>query len=438
MVEVSVIIPVYNRKTFCSQAIKMLRAQTLKDIEFIIVDDGSTDGTYELLHELIGKDDRFILLQQKKNLGPAVARNVALNAINGEYIGFFDIDDSIPVDYFEKMYSIAENNGKPEIVFCSYNGLKHDVMGSVNSLCDKISVLRNGALWDKLFSKDLIVQNAVSFPEGLYCADNVFVFKAFYYANRVLLTDNPVYEYKLAADSIGADKEKLTKRKKDILKVVDLLIDFMQKNKFNSDALNEASHFVNRSFNCYADDKVFKKALDKRIKSINIFYSALNKVGKPRENSMVWLRIKHCLGIINSSKFSELVLRERILKSGLFDKRFYLNQYSDVGQAKLDPVMHYLKHGWKEGRNPSSKFDNDAYLRDNPDVAAEGLCPLEHYINHGYKEGRAVHSVFVQRTEANDKGTFMDRLSYFFLYPIRVREEYERLSAELKDLKNRI
>ena len=78
-------------------------------------------------------------------------------------------------------------------------------------------------------------------------------------------------------------------------------------------------------------------------------------------------------------------IRDRILvkKSGLFDAEWYLEQNKDVAEAKADPVRHYLKFGWREGRNPSPDFDTKKYLEERPDVSAAGICPLVHYIKFG-------------------------------------------------------
>ena len=73
-------------------------------------------------------------------------------------------------------------------------------------------------------------------------------------------------------------------------------------------------------------------------------------------------------------------------KSDLFDSEYYLANNEDVKNAKMDPIKHYLKFGWKEGRNPSEKFDGNEYLNKRPDVRVAGICPLVHYIKFGKDE----------------------------------------------------
>lgn len=73
---------------------------------------------------------------------------------------------------------------------------------------------------------------------------------------------------------------------------------------------------------------------------------------------------------------------------GMFNDRFYLNTYPDVLQAGMNPLFHYCKYGWKEGRNPSSEFNTTFYLNSNPDVKKSGMNPLFHYLVYGIKEQR--------------------------------------------------
>lgn len=81
----------------------------------------------------------------------------------------------------------------------------------------------------------------------------------------------------------------------------------------------------------------------------------------------------------------------KIARSGYFDPAYYLLKYPDCRRADVEPLWHFVDHGWKEGRNPSEKFDTSFYLRMNLDVKNAGCNPLIHYLQHGYYEGRAPH-----------------------------------------------
>ena len=72
--------------------------------------------------------------------------------------------------------------------------------------------------------------------------------------------------------------------------------------------------------------------------------------------------------------------------SGLFNEEWYLERNKDVAKTKANPIKHYLKFGWREGRNPSPDFDTKKYLEERPDIREAGICPLVHYIKFGIKK----------------------------------------------------
>ncbi len=388
MASVSIIIPVYNRKSICQSALDTLSHQTLSDIEFILIDDGSTDGTYEYLLEQTASDSRFKIMRQPQNIGPGAARNMAIPNATGRYIGFFDIDDKIPSDYFELLYKNAIDNDA-DIVFCSYNGLRHSKTGILPNNATKFDIIRNGALWDKLFAKQLIMDNGITCPVGLYCADNVFVFLAFYYAQRVFACDTPVYSYVLSPDSISIDTAKVTKRKRDIQTVCQMIIDFAHAHQFDDTYIDATYHFLNRTFNIYADDRLF---LDDFNRVLHNLCPNRNRTLPRVRNASVFTKIRlkllYLLHIINRQQYDLLKQVSVIRRSGLFDYNWYTEQYAIT--AEKDPLKHYLTIGWRCGYNPCELFDGNAYLHDNPDIVLYDICPLSHYVTRGHWSGRYV------------------------------------------------
>ena len=103
---ISVIIPVYNAEKYLEKCLNSVIKQTLKDIEIICINDGSTDGSLNILQKYSEKDKRFIIIDQK-NSGQSVARNKGLSVAKGEFIGFVDSDDWIDDDFYEKLYDAA-------------------------------------------------------------------------------------------------------------------------------------------------------------------------------------------------------------------------------------------------------------------------------------------------------------------------------------------
>lgn len=113
---VSVIVPVYNAASYLDGTINSILNQTLRDIEIIIVDDGSTDNSRDIILKYGEKDDRIKIIYQE-NLGVSGARNNGINMATGEYIGFVDSDDKIEKNMYEKLYTTARKNNS-DVVFC--------------------------------------------------------------------------------------------------------------------------------------------------------------------------------------------------------------------------------------------------------------------------------------------------------------------------------
>ena len=116
MIKVSVIVPIYNAEKYLEQCLDSIVNQTLKDIEIILIDDGSTDGSAEICKKYLG--DERVTYFRKENEGLAAARDDGMKLAQGEYIGFVDSDDWIEADMYEKMYLAAKSNDS-DIVFCN-------------------------------------------------------------------------------------------------------------------------------------------------------------------------------------------------------------------------------------------------------------------------------------------------------------------------------
>ena len=116
MAKVSVIVPIYNAEKYLEQCIDSIINQTLKDIEIILIDDGSTDSCSEICKKYLS--DSRVTYYRKENEGLAAARADGIARANGEYIGFVDSDDWIKPYMYEKMYNAAKSNDS-DIVFCN-------------------------------------------------------------------------------------------------------------------------------------------------------------------------------------------------------------------------------------------------------------------------------------------------------------------------------
>lgn len=191
MPKVSVIIPVYNVEKYLCQCLDSLINQTLKDIEIICVDDGSTDNSIEILKEYDAKDSRFIVVTQG-NKGAGAARNAGLEFAKGEYLYFMDGDDYLKLDALEKVYQrIVDTNAE----ICVFeNSVYHQSTGVfelcnwkyfISNIPDKETFNKydipnvffqfcNIPAWTKMYKASFIKDNEIEFQNLRTCNDVYF------------------------------------------------------------------------------------------------------------------------------------------------------------------------------------------------------------------------------------------------------------------------
>ncbi|MEY8390595.1 glycosyltransferase [Lachnospiraceae bacterium 45-W7] len=170
-VEISVIIPVYNSEKFIVKCLDSLEKQSMKDMEVILINDGSTDRTEELILQYQREHRLCIRLFTRENAGQAAARNFGMLQASGTYIAFMDSDDYVEADYLQRLYQTAQQY-QSEVVTCGYRSVKPD-----GTVLQTISVSSFGAVadygrpgtfvvWGKLFLRDFLIRNQFRFPEG--------------------------------------------------------------------------------------------------------------------------------------------------------------------------------------------------------------------------------------------------------------------------------
>ena len=193
MPKVSVIIPVYNVEKYLRQCLDSVVNQTLKDIEIICVDDGSTDNSLAILEEYAANDDRFIILEQK-NQGAGAARNKGLEVAKGEFVHFMDSDDWIETYAYEELYDLiiikkvdlikfrahSYNNKTGEVTsrpFCDVawvNKKYFENYLNINDDCIDMVKLPDSP-WSGFYKRDFLERNHIYF-DNLVCANDVGFF----------------------------------------------------------------------------------------------------------------------------------------------------------------------------------------------------------------------------------------------------------------------
>lgn len=213
-IKVSVIVPVYNAEKSLENTLKSVLRQELKEIEIILVDDGSTDKSGEIINKYKNKDSRIKAIFQK-NTGVSGARNTGIKFATGRYIGFVDSDDLVVSDMFIKMYKKAINNNA-DIVCCGIvlesNYKKIEIKPTnkemvIKYLFDKEKYIYKDAYIDawrkgfseccnKIYKREIINYNNLYFDVNKkYGEDHEFNLKVFTKANNIVLLPDTLYLY---------------------------------------------------------------------------------------------------------------------------------------------------------------------------------------------------------------------------------------------------
>lgn len=203
---ISVIVPVYNVEKYLNRCMDSLLAQTYHNLQIILVDDGSQDGSGAICDEYATLDSRIRVIH-KENGGLSSARNAGLKIADGEYIGYVDSDDWIEPDmYYLMIQAIKDNNA--QLAACRYKQVTPDGVID-NGSPDIISLSRDelldiyvnehpkyviyNSVWSKLYSRELVED--LQFPEGKNSEDIIYTTKAFCRLDRAVYIDKGLYNY---------------------------------------------------------------------------------------------------------------------------------------------------------------------------------------------------------------------------------------------------
>lgn len=210
-IKVSVLVPIYNVEDFLSECLESLVKQTLKDIEIICINDGSTDGSLKIIKDY-ARDDKRIVLINKKNSGYGDSMNKGLDKATGEYVGIVESDDFIDLGAFEKMYKLAKKYDLDVVKTNFYEYVtkkKRDVAKSNMFLSDEENVVldtcehrhvfyEQPSIWSAIYKREFLNNNDIRFlpSPGASYQDAGFNFKVWASAKRVMMLNRAFLHYR--------------------------------------------------------------------------------------------------------------------------------------------------------------------------------------------------------------------------------------------------
>lgn len=297
--KISVIVPVFNSENFLSACIDSIIQQTYKNLEIILIDDGSIDKSPQICDEYAKKDSRIVVIHQE-NAGVSSARNKGLDIATGDLITFVDSDDTIDKDMYEFLIDLMFSN-EADVSHCGY---KRVCNGSVKPINDTKAILVQnkmealsclvsgriftGALWNKLIKKNVIEK--IRFIENIKINEDIlFCFETFMGSSKIVFADYPKYNY-LEHESSTSEVKKQEKLYKDRCFVNECIHNRLLSTELNYIARNR---YLSSLISYYRYCVKYNKPKAIKIKNkILVLADDMKNLGKKMHIS-VWL-IKFC------------------------------------------------------------------------------------------------------------------------------------------------
>ena len=204
--KISIIVPVYKTENYIDRCIKSITSQSYKNIELILVDDGTPDRAGLICDEYAKKDDRIKVIHQE-NAGQSVARNNALKIATGDYYCFVDSDDYVAANLLEKLYQLLTDNAA-DISVVDYKSFSGDEFISSGEEKTEISIFNNTdmiknihtvkdelyvVMWGKLFKRGLF--DGIEFPAGRICEDLYVLYQLYDKTVKTVFSSEKLYYY---------------------------------------------------------------------------------------------------------------------------------------------------------------------------------------------------------------------------------------------------
>jgi glycosyltransferase involved in cell wall biosynthesis len=263
-IKVSVIVPVYNVEKFIDKCLNSLVNQTLKEIEIIVVNDGSPDNSQKIIDKYVKKYPEKVQSFIKENGGQGSARNLGIEKAKGEYISFVDSDDWLDLDALEKMYSLAKKDNS-DIVICDM--VDHYANYTIYHNCTKYNSVFEvtPSACNKIFKKELIKD--FRFLSKLWYEDFNFTTKILFNTDKISNISEGFYHCNCGHESTMNNNN--SKKNLDMIIIMDDIINYLKENKKYDE--NIASYLIFDHILITTINRLaLQKSKDKK-ETINIF-----------------------------------------------------------------------------------------------------------------------------------------------------------------------
>lgn len=316
--KVSIVVPIYNAEKYLDKSISALLNQTFRDVEIILVENGSTDNSLDVCKRFADDDVRIRVIDTKENIGAGEARNVGISCATGDYICFFDADDWYESTMVEKLVSSVTANGS-DVAICAYEAFvegtdKRDHHTCKSIICETKKESQQyvadffpdghvGFLWNKIYKLSVINDNDIRFPSLNRLEDGFFNLDFFTVASSLSVIEDELYHYR-----ISSSEDVIRKHDAQYADLVVTLVDSAndafkvwgvqsKSDELNKFCLNELGTCIENTFvGGWGMDYLEQRAYLTQLTMIDTYEDALvhlDVVGKYRKSLHILLSDEH-------------------------------------------------------------------------------------------------------------------------------------------------
>ena len=360
--KISVIIPIYNVEEYIEDTLNSLLNQTIiKDMEILMIDDGSFDGSRYII-EKYSLDYENFYAYHKENEGPGIARNLGIDLAKGEYIHFLDSDDYVLPNTYERAYEIAKNNNSDFLSLFGvrmrrynitdsyiYNNAFKNIIGTIDSakLEDMPELIWDTFVTNKLYKKEFLEKNNLKFiKEKKYYEDVIFALGAYGLAEKISLTKDIFYYWRKRENSNFSITQQYSdiNNFKDRINMINLCYEIAENANFNDDIKNELFfRWINYDLNIYLrifyeyDEKYYQEIFEEINKILNIIpEEMLESLNSTKRIMYKMIKNNDYIGLKNfSKKYKELMKNPHIPDDLDDDYIKYIDFKKDAEYEKL-------------------------------------------------------------------------------------------------------
>ena len=360
--KISVIIPIYNVEEYIEDTLNSLLNQTIiKDMEILMIDDGSFDGSRYII-EKYSLDYENFYAYHKENEGPGIARNFGIDLAKGEYIHFLDSDDYVLPNTYERAYEIAKNNNSDFLSLFGvrmrrynitdsyiYNNAFKNIIGTIDSakLEDMPELIWDTFVTNKLYKKEFLEKNNLKFiKEKKYYEDVIFALGAYGLAEKISLTKDIFYYWRKRENSNFSITQQYSdiNNFKDRINMINLCYEIAENANFNDDIKNELFfRWINYDLNIYLrifyeyDEKYYQEIFEEINKILNIIpEEMLESLNSTKRIMYKMIKNNDYIGLKNfSKKYKELMKNPHIPDDLDDDYIKYIDFKKDAEYEKL-------------------------------------------------------------------------------------------------------